>query len=289
MKSNITLQIRQSLTEEKTHTSKSITILIEDALTEAERLTAAVKADKLVMSDIAATERDHAAAQQRLGASEIILERLTAAIPRLRDLQSQIARRERDERQKNRYDRLMKRRSVVGKQLAEFLECLPTVATALHEAVQLREEARVFNVRPTPGTPVNPMDDMVSDYPFLAPLVTDAILQRTRLVGSDGKILFAPIDSTVSAPLPQVTPSTEIDDLADLKERLRYEQDMQTHVGQRMRHFQQQATIRGVSVEHVAASQGVSEDQLERFQKIAAGKMVEAAEHALSSAQKPTT
>ncbi|MBO9477234.1 hypothetical protein J7382_06785 [Shimia sp. R11_0] len=287
--SNITLQVRQALTEEKPHTSKSIAQLIAGVLAEAERLTVAVTTDKLVMNDIAATERDQTAAQQRLGVSEVLLERLTAAVPRLRELQSQITLRERDERQKTRYDRLVKRRSVVGKQLAEFLDCLPAFATALHEAVQLREEARAFNERPTPGTPVNPMDDMVSDYLFLAPLVTDAVLQRTRLVGSDGKILFAPIDSAVRAPLPKVTPSTETDGLADLKERLRYERDMQTHVGQRLQHFQHQATIRGVSLEHVAASQGVGEDQLERFQKIADGKMVEAAEHALSSVQNPTT
>ena len=116
--SNITYEIRQALTKGSAHTSESVARLIADAQAETERLTGAVKADKIILGDIAATDEDHAAAQQRLNASEILLERLSGAIPRLYELRDQISLRERDERQQARYDRLVKRRDVVGKQLA---------------------------------------------------------------------------------------------------------------------------------------------------------------------------
>lgn len=287
--SNITYEIRQALTKGSAHTSESVARLMADAQAETERLTGAVKADKLILGDIAATDEDHAAAQQRLNASEILLERLSGAIPRLYELRDQISLRERDERQKARYDRLVKRRDVVGKHLADFLESLPAVATALHEAVQLREEARVFNVRPTPGTPVNPMDEMVSDYPFLAPLVTDAVLKRTRLVGSDGMVLFAPADASISAQpatLPQRAKGNGHDALS---EELRYAQDMQKHAVDQLQGMRQQAAARGISLEQVATARGIHEDRLQRLQDQAAGKMVADAERELSKAQKPTS
>lgn len=287
--SNITYDIRQALTKGSSHTSESIARLIADAQAETKRLTEAVKADKLVLGDIAATDEDHEAAQQRLNASEILLERLSGAIPRLHELQGQITVQERDERQKARYERLVKRRNVVGKQLAEFLESLPAVATALHEAVQLREEARVFNMRPTPGSPVNPMDDMVSDYPFLAPLVTDAVLKRTRLMGSDGTVLFAPADGSVSTPpaaLPKRVNGGSPDALANA---LAHAKDMQLHISTRLSEMKRDAAVRGVSLEQVAMTQGINEARLAHFHKIAEGKMVEEAEHELSEAQNPTS
>lgn len=287
--SNITYEIRQALTKGSAHTSESVARLIADAQAETERLTGAVKADKLILGDIAVTDEDHAAAQQRLNASEILLERLSGAIPRLYELRDQISLRERDERQQARYDRLVKRREVVGKQLAEFLESLPAVATALHEAVQLREEARVFNVRPTPGTPVNPMDEMVSDYPFLAPVVTDAVLKRTRLVGSDGVVLFAPADASVSAQPVTLPQRVEANGNDALSEELRYAKDMQKHAVDQLQGMRQHAAARGVSLEQVATARGIHQDRLQRLQDQAAGKMVADAERELSKAQKPTS
>ena len=287
--SNITYEIRQALTKGSAHTSESVARLIADAQAETERLTGAVKADKIILGDIAATDEDHAAAQQRLNASEILLERLSGAIPRLYELRDQISLRERDERQQARYDRLVKRRDVVGKQLAEFLESLPAVATALHEAVQLREEARVFNVRPTPGTPVNPMDEMVSNYPFLAPLVTDAVLKRTRLVGSDGMVLFAPADASISAQPATLPQRAKANGHDALSEELRYAKDMQKHAVDQLQGMHQQVAARGISLEQVATARGIHEDRLQRLQDQAAGKMVADAERELSKAQKPTS
>lgn len=283
--SNITYEIRQALTKGNAHTSDSVAQLIAGAQAETERLTKAVKADKLILGDITATDEGHAAAQQRLNVSEILLERLSGSLPRLHELRDQITLRERDERQKARYDRLVKRRNVVGKQLAEFLESLPAVATALHEAVQLRQEAKVFNMRPTPGTPLNPMDNMVSEYPFLAPLVTDAVLMRTRLTGSDGMVLFAPADSSVSTPpatAPRVAKPGRRDKLA---EGLQHAKEMQVHIKDRLSGMRRYAAMRGVSLEQVAAAQGMTEDRLQHYQKIADGKMVDAAELELSKAQ----
>lgn len=284
--SNITYEIRQALTKGSAHTSESVARLIADAQDETERLTGAVKADKLILGDIAATDEDHAAAQQRLNASEILLERLSGAIPRLYELRDQISLRERDERQQARYDRLVKRRDVVGKQLAEFLESLPAVATALHEAVQLREEAQTFNVRPTPGTLVNPMDEMVSDYPFLAPLVTDAVLKRTRLVGSDGTVLFAPVDASVSTP-PATLPGTSRERSDKLSNNLQHAKDMHIHITARLHDMRREAAMRSVSLEQVAAAQGVDNARLAHFQDIAAGKMIRAAEQALGLGEAP--
>lgn len=275
---NITLNIRQALTNNNSNTSNSVARLIADTEIEIVRVSEAVKNDTSVRGDVAATDAEHADAQQRLGASEILLERLKGAIPRLHDLRDTIIFRERDERQKAKYNRLVTRRNVVGKQLEEFLESLPAVATALHEAIQLKEEAKAFNVRPTPGTPLNPMDDMVSDYPFLPPLVTDAVLKRTRLVGSDGTVLFAPVDASVSfqpATLPHDQKSKGPDDLGEI---LQYEKDMQVHIGDRFNRMKRDAAVRGVSLEQVAIAQGINGDRLKWFQNIAEGKMVREAE-----------
>tara|TARA_R110002051_G_scaffold99127_1_gene169506 strand:- start:8153 stop:9028 length:876 start_codon:yes stop_codon:yes gene_type:complete len=277
---SITFDIRQALTGDEKYTSEGIDRLLSNTTAEITRVSEAVAQDRYIRSDIEASDAEHAEAQQRLDACEIVLERLTGALPKLNDLRAKVIERERDQIQKVQYAQLVKRRNVVGKQLEEFLEGLPAVANALHEAVQLKAAAQRFN-HPAKSSPTtNPQDVMVSEYDHLTPLVTDAVLKNTRLMGSDGTVLFAPIDASVSMP-PATAPIGHI--RQSINEDLQYAKDMQMMQADRLKDFQQMAAQRSISVEQVALSQGIDEKRLQMFCNIAEGKMVQAIENKIAA------
>jgi len=270
---NITFDIRKALTGDELHTSESIDRLSAETSAEIRRVTASIEEDKALLFDVNTPETDLADVQQRLSAAQLVLDRLTGAIPRLRELKTKILVQDRDNAQKTQYAQLVKRRNVVGKQLEEFLESLPAVANALHEAVQLKAAAQRYNHPAQSGPTTNPKDVMVSDYDYLAPLVTDAVLKNTRLMGSDGTVLFAPIDASVSTP-PATAPIGHVGQTTN--ENLQYAKDMQSMQIDRFKGFRQLAAQRGISVEQVAISQGIDEKRLQAFRDMADGKMVAA-------------
>lgn len=250
----------------------------------------ALDADKVVMLDIAVTGDELDATKQRVASGELHRDRLLAAIPRLEKLVADLQRAERDEQQRAEYDALVKRRTANQKEIEAFAERVPAFARALHEAVKLHAEAKRFNVRPTPGTPVNPMDEMVSGYGYLAPYVADAFIKGTRLVAADGRVLFAPADASVSAQpvtLPQAATAGGGRD--KLVENLRYQRDMQKHAVDQLQGMRQRAAAQGTTLEQVATARGYTDERLQVLKDRAEGKMVADAERELSKAQKPTS
>lgn len=280
---SITFDIRKALKGDEKHTSDSIDRLSTETSAEIVRVTDAIVEDEALLLDVNTPETELADVQQRLSAAQLVLDRLTGAIPRLHELKMKIVVQDRDNAQKTQYAQLVKRRNVVGKQLEEFLESLPAVANALHEAVQLKAAAQRYNHPAQSGPTTNPKDVMVSDYDHLAPLVTDAVLKNTRLMGSDGTVLFAPIDASVSMPT-AVTPQGHVG--RKINEDLQYAKDMQTMQIDRLKGFQQLAAQRGVSVEQVAISQGIDEKRLQAFRDMADGKTVQAIENKIEAENK---
>lgn len=285
---SVAVQIHQALTKVETHTSDSIAHLIAEAQAEQTRVAEAVADDERLLSDILTPEDQEAAIKQRLGTALQLQKKLDGAMPRLEALRDQIALRERDEAQKARYQRLVKRRGVIGKQLAEWLETLPAVANALHEAVQLADEARAFNIKLPPTALVNPKDRMVSSYDFLPPIVADFVLHNTKLVSADGTVLFAPVDATAGAMLTPVQRPVAVERnlTAAEEEALQYAIEMREGAKERLFGFQQTAGMQGVSVAQVAAWQGLDEGALKDLQDTASGKKVFAAKSALATADR---
>lgn len=285
---SVAVQIHHALTKGETHTSDSIVHLIAEAQAEQARVAEAVADDERLLSDILTPEEQQSAIEQRLNASRLLLARLSGAMPRLEALRDQITLRERDEAQKARYQRLVKRRGVIGKQLAEWLETLPAVANALHEAVQLADEARAFNIKLPPTALVNPKDRMVSSYDFLPPIVADFVLHNTKLVSADGTVLFAPVDATAGAAFTPVQRPVAVERnlTATEEEALQYAIEMREGAKERLFGYQQTAGMQGVSVAQVAAWQGLDESALKDLQDTASGKKVFEAKSALAAADR---
>lgn len=289
---SVAVNIHNALTKKgDNHTSDSVSRLIAEAQAELARVAETVAEDERLLADILTPEDQEAAIEQRLNASRLLHARLSGAMPRLEALRDQITLRERDAAQKAWRQRLVKRRDVIGKQLAEWLDTLPAVANALHEAVQLAQEAQHFNVKLPASVLVNPKDRMVSDYEFLPPIVADFVLNNTKLVSADGTVLFSPVDARAGsnanpAPRPRIV---EPNLTAEEEESLQYAIEMREGAKRRLQAFQQTAAVQGVSVEQVASWQGMNQGGLKDLQDTAAGYKVLEAKTALVSADRAVT
>tara|TARA_R110002094_G_scaffold221513_1_gene196656 strand:- start:3601 stop:4482 length:882 start_codon:yes stop_codon:yes gene_type:complete len=265
---------RDALTGAAPHTAESATTLIDQLNDGISELKSQIGQDDDALDDV--TQLDaHPEIELRLEKSKRVLRQLSGALPKLQELKDQLIKTDRDETQQVQYAHMVKQRKAVNKVLEEGLKILPAFAQALQQAAKLGEAATRFNRRPTPGTPVNPMDVMVSDYEYLPPLIADAVLKNTQLVDADGKTIFAPIGSSVSMPPPlSVTPQSS-PSKSYLHDEMQYAQEMRSHDAERLQKLKQEAAQRGApDLAQVAAVQGITGDQLKRMEDSANGKSV---------------
>jgi hypothetical protein len=117
---SVAVNIHHALTKKgDNHSSDSVARLIAEAQAELARVAETVAEDERLLADILTPEDQEAAIKQRLAAALQLQKKLDGAMPRLEALRDQITLRERDAAQKAWYQRLVKRRDVIGKQLAE--------------------------------------------------------------------------------------------------------------------------------------------------------------------------
>lgn len=277
-------QISDILTGRHTMTSAEVIRLIKAAQSAAKAVKTSLDADKSAMRDITVMGDGLETVKQRVACTELDHDCLMIAIPRLEKHLQDLKRTERDERQKADYELLMKQRMACKRDLNELFERIPSFAQIVHKAVILEKAGRRFFVKPTSGTPVNPMDQMVSKYDTLPPLISDKMLKGLRLVASDGTELYAHVETTPSVPSTALPQKKTDKNFAAEKEGLRQAQERQIFARTILRGIEHEAATRNVSVEQVAILHGRDVAELPQVREQADGKFVTAAMEKLKTA-----
>jgi len=240
---------------------------------------------------------DTKAARQKAVATEFQLKRLKRAVYALLEYRDKLIVIERDERQKADHAAWLKDRTTCEREMQEFFDWLIRGADLLHRAVDNDKAGQRFFRRPTPGTPTNPMDDMVSEYERLPPLISDQMKSAMCLVSEDGTVLFKHIETKPSSmPAKGLSPK-KLENFAHEKECLRQARERQTFARTVIRGIEREAEARNINFEQAAVVTGHVGEDLPALQDQADGKQVTEAMAALKKAhgailnerQNPTT
>ncbi len=284
MMSSLDKEIADVLTGKHTKSSGDITQLIERVTSQIPKVEAERAAFEASASNPAIVGDDTEAARQQAVSAEFQLKRLNRAKDALQEYRDALIVAERDERQQTDHAAWLKERGVCEREMAELLERLPHFARVLHRAFEIYKAGQRFFMRPTPGTPVNPMDDMVSSYERLPPLISNKMRKGMRLVGTDGTILFAHVETKPKHPGNAASIPANLENFAEEKENLRQAQERQIFGRTVIRGIEQEAEARSISTEQAAVVKGHDAKELPALRDQADGKLVTEAMAALKKA-----
>lgn len=286
MNSNLEKDISDILTGTHTKNSGEVTFVLEQAKAEIPNVEAELALHEAAENDMAITGPALDDAVQRAAATRRHLNRLKGSVSRLTASRDALILAERDERQKADYALLVKQRAACKSEIAELIERIPSFARLMHRVADLEKAAMRFNVRPAPGTLVNPMDDMVSSYQHLRPLMPEPLLKGLRFVDTGGTVLYAHVDaSSVSLPPIAMTQPEKRENFAAEKEALRRAQEQQVHARTLLRGIEHEAEARKISIEQAAVMEGHDPAEVQRWRDQAEGKAVAEAQSAFKKAR----
>ncbi len=285
MNSNLEKDISDILTGTHTKNSGEVTVVLEQAKAEIPNIEAELALHEATENDMAITGSALDEAIQRAAATRRYLNRLKGSVSRLTASRDALILAERDERQKADYALLVKQRAACKSEIAELIERIPSFARLMHRVAELEKAAMRFNVRPAPGTLVNPMDDMVSSHKHLPPLMPEPLLKGLRFVDTGGTVLYAHVDaSSVSLPPVAMTQPVITERAANEKEVWRIAREQQVHARTILRGIEHEAEARKISIERAAVMEGHDAADVQHWRDQAEGKEVASAWAAVQSA-----